>query len=217
MKQTIIIDESKCDGCGICVSACHEGALDMIDGKAKLVREDFCDGIGHCIPACPRGAITFLEVESKPQNAIPMIQDSGSQCSCPSSGTLTEVEPVNAGDTELRQWPVKLRLLPETSPYFNNADLLLVADCSAFAYAKMHERFIKGRTIAICCPKFDPDIVERLSRLFSSNNIKSVTLVRMSVPCCSLDNAFERAVQMSGKKIPLKIFIADKSGTVKEA
>lgn len=215
MKQTIIIDESKCDGCGICVTACDEGALDMIDGKAKLVREDFCDGLGHCIPACPRGAITFVDAEPRSQNAIPMVQDAGTQCSC--SGTLTEVEPVNKADTELRQWPVKLKLLPETSPYFNNADLLLVADCSAFAYAKMHERFIKGRTIVICCPKFDSDIVERLANLISRNDLKSITLVRMSVPCCSLDKTFEKALEISGKSIPFKTFIVDKSGTVKEA
>lgn len=212
-RSLIIIDESKCDGCGICVSACHEGALDLIDGKAKLVREDYCDGIGDCIPACPRDAISFMDVDPEPIH-IPMVNKAEAQCSCPSTGTLSISE--TADESELRQWPVKLRLLPGSSPYLNDADLLLIADCTAFASAKIHERFIKDRTIAICCPKFESDISERLMDILSNNNIKSLTVARMTVPCCSLDKAVEKAVEASGKKIPFKTFLIDKSGTVEE-
>lgn len=211
----IVIDELKCNGCGLCVTACHEGALEIIDGKAKMVRENFCDGMGDCIPACPQGAITFIDAKAASGgNFIPMIQDDA-PCSCPSSGKLEKVESPS-GNSELRQWPIKSRLLPETSPYFNDADLLLVADCAGFAYPNMHERFIKGRTVMIGCPKFDPELTDKLTRILSNNNIRTLTVVRMDVPCCSLDKAVEKAKQAAGKNIPQNTFIINRDGTVTE-
>lgn len=216
MSQTkIIIDEFKCNGCGLCVQACHEGALEIIDGKAKVVRADYCDGLGDCLPVCPTGAISFAEAEPSQTNAIPMVQSSESPCSCPSSNKLEVVENAEGG-SQLRQWPVKLRLISDSSPTFNAADLLLVADCSGFAYAKMHDDFIKGRTIMLCCPKFDSGHVEKLTSILSNNDPKSLTIVRMSVPCCSLDKVAGAALERSGKSIPTKTVVIDQKGCIIE-
>ncbi len=215
-SSTIVIDEFKCNGCGLCVQACHEGALEVIDGKAKLVRADYCDGLGDCLPACPMDAISFAEDAPESDNSIPLMQSSGSPCTCPSSNTLEIVEDAGSG-SELRQWPIKIRLISESSPMFNDADLLLVADCSAFAYGRMHEDFIKGRTIMTCCPKFDAGHVEKLTNILSKNDPKSLTIVRMSVPCCSLDRVAEAAIAGSGSSVPVRILVVDQKGNIKNS
>lgn len=212
MKPRILIDESKCDGCGLCVEACHEGALAIVDGKAKMIREDYCDGMGDCLPACPMGALSFPDADPEPRH-IPVM--SSGDCSCPSSGTLTHSDG-QSGRSELRQWPVKMRLVPESSPILKDADLLLIADCSAFAYAGTHEDFIKGRRVLMCCPKVDAGSIEKLTDILSKSEPKSLTVVRMSVPCCSLDRVAHGAVGASGLKIPLRTIIIDQKGSVKE-
>ncbi|MCL1811110.1 MAG: 4Fe-4S binding protein [Methanomassiliicoccaceae archaeon] len=207
MAKGIVIDEYKCDGCGLCVEACHEGALAIINGKAKMVRADFCDGLGDCLPVCPQGAISFIEscgCETPQVISLGMPPHSR-----PAAGA-----PAGPGSNELRQWPVKLRLLSAASPILRSADVLLAADCSAFAYSKMHEDLIKGRAVAICCPKFDTGLEEKLTEILSGNDIKSLTVVRMTVPCCSLDRVAAEAARRSGKDIPLKVLTIDQRGCV---
>jgi len=207
MKRGIVIDEFKCNGCGLCVEACHEGALAIIDGKAKMVREDFCDGLGDCLPVCPTGAISFIEL-----------------CGCESPkviipGTPGVPTPMNdismgPGSSELRQWPIKVKLVSAASPIFKNADVLLAADCSAFSYSEMHEKFIKGRAIMIGCPKFETGLDEKIAMILSGNDIKSLTVLRMTVPCCAIDKVARDAVARSGKNIPLKILTFDQRGCI---
>ncbi|MCL2147979.1 MAG: 4Fe-4S binding protein [Methanomassiliicoccaceae archaeon] len=210
MVRGIVIDEFKCDGCGLCVAACHEGALAVVDGKARMVREDFCDGLGDCLPACPQGAIAFIEL-----------------CGCESPQVITPGAPPSArppanpvragpGSGELRQWPVKIRLVPASSPILKGADVLLAADCSAFAYSRMHEDLIKGRAVLICCPKFDTGHVERLAEMLSLNDVRSLTVVRMTVPCCSLDKVARDAAAASGKDVPLRVLTLDQRGYLEE-
>jgi NAD-dependent dihydropyrimidine dehydrogenase PreA subunit len=209
MVKGIVIDESRCDGCGLCVAACHEGALALIDGKAKMVREDFCDGLGDCLPVCPQGAISFIGACGC---ETPKVITLGVPQAAPAPAGQV---PAGQGSSELRQWPVKLRLVSSASPILKNADVLLAADCAAFAYSKAHEHLIKGRAVLICCPKFDPDIAEKLAEILSRNEIKTLTVARMSVPCCSLDKAADDAVKRSGKKMPLRIVTIDQRGNVK--
>ncbi|MCL2032840.1 MAG: 4Fe-4S binding protein [Methanomassiliicoccaceae archaeon] len=211
MVKGIVIDEFRCDGCGLCVAACHEGALAIIDGKARMIREDFCDGLGDCLPVCPQGAISFIELCGceTPQIIMPGTQPS-------SRPPANPVQP-GPGSGELRQWPVKLKLVSAVSPIFKGADILLAADCSAFAYSKMHEDLIRGRAVAICCPKFDAGYEEKLIEILSNNDPKSLTVVRMTVPCCSLDGAVRSAVKRSGKNVPLRILTIDQRGCVTES
>jgi NAD-dependent dihydropyrimidine dehydrogenase PreA subunit len=209
MAKGIVIDEFKCDGCGLCVAACHEGALAMIDGKARMVRADFCDGLGDCLPVCPQGAISFIELCGC---EVPQIILPGTPSPLP-AGNI----PTGPGSGELRQWPVKIRLVSASSPIFRNADVLLAADCSAFTYSKMHEDLIKGRAVAICCPKFDTGHTEKLAEIFSNNDIRSLTVVRMTVPCCSLDGVAREAAGRSGKNIPVKVLTIDQKGYVRES
>jgi len=215
MIKGIVIDEFKCDGCGLCVEACHEGALAIVNGKAKLVRADFCDGLGDCLPACPRGAISFIEVCNCQAPGVHTIIMPGMQPGSPPRD-MGLIDMNEAGSSELRQWPIKIRLVSTVSPTFKGADILLASDCSAFAFSKMHEEFIKGRAIVTFCPKFDTEYKEKLVELLSKSNPKSLTAVRMTVNCCSLDSVAREAVAKSGKDIPTRILVIDQRGCVRE-
>ena len=206
MKRRIIkIDRNKCSGCGLCAEACHEGAIGMEDGKAVLLREDYCDGLGDCLPACPADAISFEEREAAPYDAEAVKNDAKStdQPFTPSPGRLS-------------QWPVQIKLVPVGAPYFNGADILIAADCTAFAYGSFHEDFIKGRITLIGCPKLDGiDYSEKLAAIISGNDIKSITAVRMQVPCCGgLVNAVSEAIRMSGKDLSLRTVIISPDGMI---
>lgn len=226
-RQIIKIDEEKCIGCGLCAKACHEGAIDMIDGKAKLVREHYCDGLGDCLPACPTGAITFEEREAPAYDEAAVLASKQQKqqilpCGCPGSNAKTlHREEVSCdipavGVSRLRQWPVQIKLVPTSAPYFDNANLLIAADCTAYAYANFHEQFIKNRITVIGCPKLDAvDYTEKLTRIISDNNIKSVTIVRMEVPCCGgIENAAKNALKASGKFIPWNVVTISTDGRI---
>lgn len=232
MKRKIIkIDRDQCNGCGACAAACHEGAIGMVDGKAKLLREDYCDGLGDCLPACPTGAITFEEREAPAYNEKAVLASGRAKRPthvCPGSmahsitrsaqlQSPSSVESVPASD--LSQWPVQIKLVPVQASYFNGARLLIAADCTAYAYARFHSEFIRGHVTLIGCPKLDNvDYAEKLTEIIRSNNIKSVTVVRMEVPCCGgLENAAKKALQTSGKFIPWHIVIVSTDGRLTEA
>lgn len=237
MKRKIIkIDQEKCTGCGLCAQACHEGAIGMIDGKAKLLREDYCDGLGDCLPACPAGAIHFEEREAPAydQEAVARSKQKKMNtaepplpCGCP--GTQSKVimhessgyeETKNKDNvpSRLSQWPVQIKLVPVRAPYFQGARLLVAADCTAYAYAGFHEKFIKGHITLVGCPKLDNvDYAEKLTEIIKNNDIKSVTVVRMEVPCCGgIENAVKRALQASGKFIPWQVVTISTEGTILE-
>jgi len=241
IRKIIKIDEEKCNGCGLCAVACHEGAIGMVAGKAKLLREDYCDGLGDCLPACPTGAITFEEREAPAydEQAVQMnklnhpvtmnLQGEALPCGCPGTQSKTiqrRPEPVRyeaAGSTcscesQLSQWPVQIKLVPINAPYFNNAHLLVAADCTAFAYGDFHNKFIKNRVTLVGCPKLDSgDYSEKLAEILRSNNIKSLTIVRMEVPCCGgLEQAAKTALQNSGKMIPWQVVTISTSGEIIE-
>lgn len=228
LRKIIKIDEEKCNGCGACAAACHEGAIEMIDGKAKLIREDYCDGLGDCLPACPTGAITFEEREAvaydeqavlaaKEKKAAPL------PCGCPGtkSRALSREEHA-ACDTkahvssQLRQWPVQIKLVPIRAPYFDNANLLIAADCTAYAYGNFHNEFIRNHITLIGCPKLDDgDYAEKLTAIIKENNVKSVTVVRMEVPCCGgIENAVKNALKASGKFIPWRVVTISIDGQI---
>jgi NAD-dependent dihydropyrimidine dehydrogenase PreA subunit len=198
MKRKIIrIDEEKCTGCGLCVNACHEGAIGMVDGKAKLLRDDYCDGLGDCLPACPVNAISFEEREATPYNeaAVQKIE---------SEKHVVRVSPGNdLTQTKRKQWPLQIKLAPVKAAYFENADLLIAADCTAYAYAAFHDDFMKDKTVIIGCPKLDNiDYSEKIYEIITNNNIKSITIAIMSVPCCKgTERAVQTALAKSGKKI----------------
>ena len=197
IRKIIRIDEEKCTGFALCATACHEGAIGMVNGKAKLLRENYCDGFGDCLPACPAGAISFEEREA------PAYDENAVLKSKPSVGRLS-------------QWPVQIKLVPVTAPFFKDADLLIAATCSAFAYGAFHEHFIKGRVTLVGCPKLDGvDYADKLSQIFASNDIKSIRLARMQVPCCGgLESAVKRAVAASGKDIPVSVSIISSDGRI---
>ena len=188
IRRIITIDEEKCNGCGLCADACHEGAIGIVDGKAKLLREDYCDGLGDCLPACPMKAITF-------EAPLP--------CGCPGSACQSVQTVTNC----LGNFPVQIKLMPPNAPYLDNADLLIAADCTAYAYGNFHHDFMKNRVTLIGCPKLDAvDYSQKLTEIFRSNDIRSVTLTRMTVPCCGgLALAVKKAIEQSGKNIPLQI------------
>lgn len=181
IRRIIQIDEEKCNGCGACAAACHESAIGMVDGKAKLLRDDYCDGLGDCLPACPTGAITFVEREAAAYDEAAVIRN----------------------QRPLQQWPVQIKLVPTSAPYFDGAKLLIAADCTAYAYASFHEDFMNEKIVLVGCPKLDSvDYSEKLEEIIRSNNITEVTIVRMEVPCCGgLEMAAKRALQNSGKFI----------------
>lgn len=234
IRKIIHIDEEKCNGCGACAAACHEGAIGMVNGKAKLMRDDYCDGLGDCLPACPTDAISFVEREAaaydeaavqKSKQAKANKQGETLPCGCP--GTQSKrIEHTDCdcggheahGETpsRLSQWPVQIKLVPINAPYFNSAKLLIAADCTAYAYASFHERFIKGHVTLVGCPKLDGvDYAEKLTAIIKGNDVKSVTIVRMEVPCCGgLENAAKTALQNSGKFIPWQVATISTNGNV---
>ena len=244
LRKIIKIDESKCNGCGACASACHEGAIAMVNGVAKLTREDYCDGLGDCLPACPTGAITFETREApaydeaavkKAQLQKKLMQElgGGMPCGCPGSqaksikhentesesgsvSSASSVSPVQAVPSRLSTWPVQIKLAPVNAPYFSGADLLIAADCSAYAYGNFHNDLIKNRVVLIGCPKLDEgDYSEKLKAIIAENDIKSVTVVRMEVPCCGgIEMAARRALQESGKFIPWQVVTISTDGRV---
>ena len=231
IRRIIQIDEEKCNGCGACAKACHEGAIGMVNGKAKLLRDDYCDGLGDCLPTCPTGAITFVEREAAAYDEAAVLarkQEKKPQtCGCPGSqarvlqGGLEKREAAaesGAVPSQLRQWPVQIKLVPVRAPYFDGADLLIAADCSAYAYGNFHQDFIRGRITLIGCPKLDGvDYSEKLTEILRSNDIRSVTVVRMEVPCCGgLQHAAETALRSSGKHIPWQVVTIRADGTILE-
>ena len=229
IRKIIQIDEEKCNGCGACASACHEGAIGMVDGKAKLLRDDYCDGLGDCLPACPTGAISFVEREAAAYNeaAVQVAKKQNKQplpCGCPGSATKTieRHETVSAvtmtQESELRQWPVQIKLVPVNAPWFDGANLLVAADCTAYAYANFHNDFIKGHITLIGCPKLDAeDYAIKLTDIIRNNDIRSVTVLRMEVPCCGgIEYAVKTALQNSGKYIPWNVVTITTDGNILE-
>lgn len=235
-RQIIKIDKNLCNGCGLCASACHEGAITIIDGKAKLIRDDYCDGLGSCLPVCPTGAITFeerealayneQEVKKKMENVTEKPKEQV-MCGCPGTrahviNRITPVAPVQntpeATESMLRQWPVQIKLVPVTAPYFENVNLLIAADCTAYAYANFHNRFIRNHIVLVGCPKLDSgDYSEKLTAILANNDIKSVTIVRMEVPCCGgLEAAAKTALGDCGKLIPWSLYTISVDGSIIE-
>ena len=260
IRKIIHIDEEKCNGCGLCANACHEGAIEMIGGKAKLVREDFCDGLGDCLPSCPTGAITFEDREAAEYDAAAVKraqEEKGPhQGGCPGSRMMqfdrqallktdkpTEESPRSKAAaipvgalraasemraelpafanqmtpvSRLQQWPCQIKLVPMQAPFFDGAKLLIAADCTAYAYASMHEEFMKGRVTIIGCPKLDDiDYSEKLTEIIAMNDIREVTIVRMEVPCCGgLEMAARKALQASGKLIPWQVVTISRDGRI---
>ncbi len=229
LRKIIKIDREKCNGCGICADACHEGAIGIVDGKAKLLREDYCDGLGDCLPACPAGAISFEEREAPAYNEAAVKEARRNKsaeklpCGCPGTALKTirreETQAENVTvHSHLSQWPVQIKLVPVNAPYLDGANLLVAADCTAYAYGNFHNDFIKNRITLIGCPKLDMvDYTEKLTQIISGNDIKSVTVVRMEVPCCGgIENAVKQALQNSGKFIPWSIVTISTDGQIIE-
>ena len=207
MKRRIItIDEAKCNGCGLCAKACHEGAIGMVSGKAKLLREDYCDGLGDCLPACPMNAISFEEREAPAYNEAAVLAAKQSR----------GVIPFEKIPSRLTNFPVQIKLVAPNAPYFEGADLLIAADCTAFAYGNFHGDFMGGKVTLIGCPKLDGvNYAEKLTQIFQYNNINSITVTRMTVPCCGgLPYAVKTALENCGKDIPLQIVTIRPDGTL---
>ena len=235
IRKIIHIDEEKCNGCGACAEACHEGAIGMVNGKAKLLRDDYCDGLGDCLPTCPTGAISFVEREaaaydekSAQENMRKKMRNDHAAVShtgCPGSqmkhfqhSQETPCSSQTQTESQLRQWPCQIKLVPTNAPYFDGAKLLIAADCSAYAYARMHEDFMHGKITIIGCPKLDSiDYSEKLTQIIQNNNIQSITVVRMEVPCCGgLESAAKKALKASGKFIPWQIVTLSLDGKILE-
>ena len=233
LRKIIKIDEEKCNGCGLCAVACHEGAIGMVNGKAKLLRDDYCDGLGDCLPACPTGAISFEEREAKEYDEAAVktnkLNKQGEKLPCGCPGTQAKAIQHNNSNacsceentnvtSRLSQWPVQIKLAPVNAPYFENANLLIAADCTAYAYGDFHNEFIKNRITLIGCPKLDEgDYSEKLTAIIKNNTIKSVTIVRMEVPCCGgIENAAKTALQNSGKFIPWQVITISTDGKILE-
>lgn len=230
IRKIIKIDKDKCNGCGACAAACHEGAIEMIDGKAMLTREDYCDGLGDCLPACPVDAITFEEREAPAYNEAAVLASKAKKessyealpCGCPGTQTKaikrenTAIFDAAVIHSRLSQWPVQMKLVPVNAPYFNNSNLLVAADCTAYAYGNFHNEFIRNHITLIGCPKLDDvDYTDKLTAILANNEIKSVTVVRMEVPCCGgIENAVKRALQTSGKFIPWRVVTISADGKI---
>ena len=238
IRKIIRIDHERCNGCGACAKACHEGAIEIINGKAELVREHFCDGLGDCLPECPTGAISFEEreapaydekaVKEAQEKAFVKNQAASKHTGCPGAKSMqirrpaapeTGIPAPNPGQmSALRNWPVQIKLAPVSAPYFNGAKLLIAADCTAYAYASFHQDFIRNKLTLIGCPKLDQvDYSEKLTAIIQGNDIQSVTIVRMEVPCCGgLEMAAKKALQNSGKFIPWQVVTISIDGKIME-
>ena len=229
LRKIIKIDQEKCNGCGACAAACHEGAIEMVNEKAVLAREDYCDGLGDCLPACPTGAISFEEREAPAYNeeAVQAAKSSSPAvklpCGCPGTQSKAlrreNVAPMGrsaAVSSRLMQWPCQIKLVPVNAPYFENANLLIAADCTAYAYGSFHQDFIRNHITLIGCPKLDEgDYTEKLTAILSHSNVKSVKVVRMEVPCCGgIENAVKRALQASGRFIPWQVVTISTDGKI---
>ena len=227
IRRIITIDREKCNGCGLCADACHEGAIGMVDGKAALLRENYCDGLGDCLPACPTGAISFEEREAPAYDEAAVLaakkaKEATLPCGCPGTECRTAGPAAPAADAEvpsqLRNFPVQIKLAPVNAPYFDGADLLIAADCTAYAYGGFHGKFMRDRITMIGCPKLDAvDYSEKLAQILTENDVKSITLTRMTVPCCGgLVYAVKTAMERSGKTIPLRVVIVSPDGQLME-
>lgn len=233
IRKIIRIDHERCNGCGACAKACHEGAIEIINGKAELVREHFCDGLGDCLPECPTGAISFEEREAPAYDEKTVKEAQKNQAApkhmgCPGSKSMQIQRPAAPGTgspapnpgqmSALRNWPVQIKLAPVSAPYFNGAKLLIAADCTAYAYASFHQDFIRNKLTLIGCPKLDQvDYSEKLTAIIQGNDIQSVTIVRMEVPCCGgLEMAAKKALQNSGKFIPWQVVTISIDGKIIE-
>lgn len=232
IRKIINIDEEKCNGCGICAEACHEGAIGMVDGKAKLLRDDYCDGLGDCLPTCPTGAITFVEREAAAYDEAAVkanmaVKSEPTPCACPGSASRALKANLNAskkqdsekvvnGSSQLQNWPPQLKLTPVKAPYFDGANLLIAADCTAFAYGAFHEDFMKNRVTLIGCPKLDSvDYSEKIGEIIKQNDISSVSVLRMEVPCCGgIEMAVRQAIENSGKMLPLQVVTISTDGAI---
>ncbi|MBQ9992550.1 MAG: 4Fe-4S binding protein [Firmicutes bacterium] len=226
IRRIIEIDEARCNGCGICVEACHEGAIGLVDGKAKLLRDDYCDGLGDCLPNCPMEAISFVEREAAAYDEEAVKKNMAAKgkpvFACPGMAVKkVEHKPAEqsghiAPPSELRQWPIQIKLMPISAPYYDGADLLIAADCTAFSYGDFHNRFMKNRVTVIGCPKLDAvDYTDKLAQILAANDIKSVLLTRMHVPCCGgLENAVRKAIALCGKDLPLEIVTINAEGEI---
>ena len=227
IRKIIKIDEEKCNGCGACAAACHEGAIEMVDGKAALTREDYCDGLGDCLPACPAGAISFEEREAPAYDEAAVQSAKAAKtktlpCGCPGTQVKatrpgTETAAVCGPQTsQLSQWPVQIKLVPVNAPWFDGAKLLVAADCTAYAYANFHQDFIKNHITLVGCPKLDSvDYAEKLTEILEKNDIRSLTVVRMEVPCCGgIENAVKKALQSSGKFLPWNVVTISTDGRI---
>lgn len=235
IRKIIKIDEEKCNGCGICVSACHEGAIGMVNGKAKLMRDDYCDGLGDCLPGCPVNAISFEEREAAEYDEAAVKANMAAKkaasahplpCGCPGTQSKTIERKIEKSEycetkeveSQLNQWPVQIKLVPINAPYFNRANLLIAADCTAYAYGDFHNKFMKNKITLIGCPKLDEgDYADKLTAILENNDIKSLTVVRMQVPCCGgIVNAVKKALLQSGKLIPWNIVTISTNGEIIE-
>ena len=228
IRKIIRIDEEKCTGCGLCVDACHEGAIGLMEGKARLLREDYCDGLGDCLPACPMNAISFEEREAPAYNEAAVLAAKAEKsvkaaplpCGCPGSAcrSIPAAQPANAGSMPscLTNFPVQLKLAPVNAPWFDGADLLIAADCTAYACGDFHRQYIHGRVTLIGCPKLDENnYAAKLAEILILNDVRSLTVTRMTVPCCGgLTQAVLRAVAMSGKDIPVQVVTISPDGKV---